>query len=236
MNGKYGEGKFAIVDVDDYVELSKYTWNVNNHGYAVRNEGGRGILMHRQILNPPDDLVTDHINRIRLDNRRCNLRAVAQAENVKNRNPNKSGTSKFKGVTWDKSRRMWQVRVVNNGNVVFMEYHEDQKLAAQVYDFFAAKEFGEFVYLNFPDDRLKDYEKRKLRNNNTSGYLGVSWCKEREKWHAYIRNNEGKRLSLGRFLNKNEAAMAYNRRALDIYGEMAKLNEIHEEVGGSGCI
>lgn len=49
---------------------------------------------------------------------------------------------------------------------------------------------------------------RGLTRANTSGYLGVYWDNEREKWSACIKLNK-KTKRLGRFLTKEEAARAY---------------------------
>lgn len=47
-----------------------------------------------------------------------------------------------------------------------------------------------------------------LTKANTSGYIGVTWDKEREKWSAFIRVNK-KSKRLGRFTNIEDAANAY---------------------------
>jgi len=62
---------------------------------------------------------------------------------------------------------------------------------------------------------------------NKSGYKGVSWCKRDSRWIAFITSN-GKSKNLGRFLDIVEAAKAYNRAALSMFGEYARLNEIGE--------
>lgn len=50
---------------------------------------------------------------------------------------------------------------------------------------------------------------RKIRINNTSGYRGVCWNKQRQKWKAYI-SISNKRICLGHFEDKNEAAKTYD--------------------------
>lgn len=60
--------------------------------------------------------------------------------------------------------------------------------------------------------------------NNSSGYKGVIYDKERSKWRAEIAFN-GKRKYLGRFDTVEEAALAYNKSALEHHGEYAYLNE-----------
>ena len=60
-----------------------------------------------------------------------------------------------------------------------------------------------------------------LHKNNTSGFKGVS--KFDSRWRAYITPNR-KQISLGIHKTKEEAARAYNKAALEIYGAFAKLN------------
>lgn len=66
-----------------------------------------------------------------------------------------------------------------------------------------------------------------LQSNNTSGYKGVSWSTERQKWEAYIKLNR-KRISLGRHKTLRAAVLAYNEAAARLHGEFAVLNPIPE--------
>lgn len=60
---------------------------------------------------------------------------------------------------------------------------------------------------------------------SASRYKGVSWCKDRGKWRATLRHN-GKRISLGRYNTEEEAALSYNQKAKEIYGEFAFQNVV----------
>ena len=66
---------------------------------------------------------------------------------------------------------------------------------------------------------------RSKQKNNTSGYKGVAWNKTLKYWVAYIKVNQ-KRLNLGYFKNKEEAAMAYNKSAKKNHGKFAILNDV----------
>ncbi len=81
----------AIVDLHNAEWLSEYKWCLSSAGYAVRFPPSGIVSMHRMVLGLErgNVLVSDHINRIRLDNRECNLRAVTQAMNNQNRSPRK---------------------------------------------------------------------------------------------------------------------------------------------------
>lgn len=57
----------------------------------------------------------------------------------------------------------------------------------------------------------------------TSKFKGVCWCEERGRWLAQIRR-EGVHHHLGRFDEEEDAALAYDKAALELFGEHARLN------------
>lgn len=62
----------------------------------------------------------------------------------------------------------------------------------------------------------------KKRNDNTSGYKGVSWCRRMRKFVANISLN-GKRTTIGYFITAKEAGEAYAKIASEMHGEFANL-------------
>ena len=78
-------GKFALVDDEDYEWLSQWKWYCSTTGYAVRGCKNRILYMHREIAKTKPGMLTDHINRNKLDNRKENLRFCSHRENMKNR-------------------------------------------------------------------------------------------------------------------------------------------------------
>lgn len=73
--------------------------------------------------------------------------------------------------------------------------------------------------------RSENARNKKMSKSNTSGYKGVCWFKEREKWMVKISPN-GKSITVGYFDNLKEAARAYNAKAVELFGEFALLNKI----------
>lgn len=69
---------------------------------------------------------------------------------------------------------------------------------------------------------------RGSRSGSTSRFLGVSWIETRQWWLVSISYN-GKVFSLGRFTagHEEEAARHYNQVATILYGDGAKLNDVH---------
>lgn len=61
----------------------------------------------------------------------------------------------------------------------------------------------------------------------TSKYKGVHWSIDRRKWVAQITNN-GEKKCLGRYETQEEAAIAYNKAAIELQGEFAHLNKIEK--------
>jgi hypothetical protein len=61
------------------------------------------------------------------------------------------------------------------------------------------------------------------KSNNTSGYIGVTWDKNRKKWLAQI-GFHWQHIFIGRYDDIIEAARAVDNKAWELFGEYALLN------------
>ena len=78
--------------------------------------------------------------------------------------------------------------------------------------------------LRVSNESLNTHNRTK-KANTTSKYYGVSWNKKDNIWIVSICKDNVK-YYLGSFDNENEAAMTYNKKAVELYGEFANLNII----------
>jgi group I intron endonuclease len=89
------------------------------------------------------------------------------------------------------------------------------------------KRFGKKYSSEEREKVSRSFQGRKKKYKNcTSKYVGVSFVKSRNKWRAKIFYQK-KEIHLGLFVNETDAAEAYNKKALEIYGENARLNIIN---------
>lgn len=66
---------------------------------------------------------------------------------------------------------------------------------------------------------------RKSKTGSSSRFLGVSWKKANRNWCASI-GKDNNHYHLGNFDSEEEAALAYNKKAIELHGEFANLNKI----------
>lgn len=119
--GGKGTGSYALIDCADWPLVSKYSWVLDSHGYAMaHNKGKRGAIYMHKIIGGPG--LVDHINRLRLDNRRSNIRRGTNSLNSLNR-CKRSGlhASKYVGVSLDlkNKKNPWRARLAHKGKTIF---------------------------------------------------------------------------------------------------------------------
>lgn len=149
------QDKVALIDVEDYEELNKFKWHTHREGntyYVIRHIKKNGkntmIRMHREIMNTPKGIDTDHINGHGWDNRVNNLRICTKSQNSANRGKQENNISGFKGVTWNTQKKKWMAQIQANRKYKNLGYFSIKEEAAIVYNEAAKKYHGEFAKLN----------------------------------------------------------------------------------------
>lgn len=152
-----GPDHVTIVDDSDLEFLSRYSWYLHKtptgklyvRTTITKNGIKKNFSMHRMLLAAGKGQKVDHRNGDGLDNQRSNLRQCTLQQNNRNQKL-RPHSSKFKGVTWRKSRDKWycQLELGNRKNLYIGSYDTEEE-AAKAYDEAAKKHFGEFARLNF---------------------------------------------------------------------------------------
>lgn len=149
------EGQFAEIDAVDWPLVAGKSWNLTikptSLSVSTPIGKGRNLLLHRLLMNPPPDMVVDHIDGNGLNNRRSNLRVVTQSQNLMNRRKSRGTSSRFKGVSWDSGRYVWQAKICIKSRTKMLGRFHDEYAAAEAYNAAAKLFFGENALLNNVD-------------------------------------------------------------------------------------
>lgn len=160
------QGKVAQVDDEWYDRLSAWKWHFHRtkgSGYAARHtprvpgKKRKFIMMHNEIMKPPEGVRVDHRDGNGLNNQTYNLRHCTNTQNAQNRGIQKNNRSGYKGVKFLKPDRhykypRYQAQIVVNGVQLYLGVFRDPAEAAKTYDRAAREHFGPFARLNFPEE------------------------------------------------------------------------------------
>jgi hypothetical protein len=139
--------KTVLLDPED--EHLRVFYSIDSNNYAVLERNKVRYLIHRVIMNCPEGMDVDHINGIRTDNRRCNLRICTRSQNAANSKIRVDSKTGYKGVsTSSRNKKKWEARITVNYKVIQLGTYLSPEEAAKAYNLAALKYFGEFAKLN----------------------------------------------------------------------------------------
>ncbi len=144
------QGKFALVDDEDYGRLAKHKWYYNCN-YARRRHKKVRLWMHHAVIGRKPGFAVDHIDGNPLNNMRANLRFCAKGQNQHNRHKFYGGASKYKGVCLRKRDKRWVARITLDNKQYWLGAFGKEEDAARAYDTAARKYFEEFACCNFEE-------------------------------------------------------------------------------------
>lgn len=150
---KLTQGKYVLVDDEDFAVLNKYKWHFHDKGAAVRKiyisaVKQRIVYMHREIMKPMGNTEVDHINHDQLDNRKNNLRLCNRAENNANMRMSRHNSSSYKGVSYNKKEKKYRAYISIANKQKHLGYFPTAIIAAKAYNEAAKRLRGVFAWIN----------------------------------------------------------------------------------------
>ena len=237
-----GEKGVAIVSNEDYELLSKYTWCMTNANYAKMTLKGKGIQMHRFIMDAKKGETVDHINGNRLDNRKENLRIVTVATNAQNKRnvKNNMATSKYKGLYYDKKNKKYCCRIAIKNKTIFLGNYSNEIEAAEVYDMYVVHNNLDHIPINF-SDKKEEYIRREykpiVKKEKQIRYIGVQKKKNRKgdiyTYNVVVSCSKGIRKHICKSIDPIFCAKTYDKYIVDnnILGKTLNFPNDYPEYG-----
>lgn len=121
----------------------------NTNGHIQISIKGKRYMAHTlawfYVTGEWPVFVIDHENRIYDDNSWKNLRLSTLSQNQGNRKTWQNGTSKYKGIYWNKTKKKWIAQIGMNNKRIYLGQFNNELEAFEVYKKAALQYFGEFA-------------------------------------------------------------------------------------------
>lgn len=147
----------------------------------------------------------------------------------------RSNTSGYLGVIFEEDRQMWRASIRTKHRSRRLGQFHSAEDAAKAYNAAAIKRYGQEAKLNPVDGTLEEWQKilleakkNILRQSNTSGYLGVCYIKNVDRWLAYTDKIAGRHY-FGTYETPEEAAYVVDQARMQIYPDQPAFNVIDKE-------
>ena len=144
-----------LLQLEWYAHRGKGDYYYAAHRFSIggglrEREWLHTVVMERMIGRKlREGELADHSNLDKLDNRRSNLRLASRAENEANKRKRVTGgTSKYKGVSYMKTRNRWRATIQIDHKQRYLGTYIDEDDAGRAYNKAALEIFGEFSLLN----------------------------------------------------------------------------------------
>lgn len=140
------DGTSFIIDAEDMPRVMKHIWYYNtNSGYISTSTPDVSMRLHRFILNLnyADDVVVDHINRVKTDCRKSNIRIASVAQNTLNKTIRKDSRTGYMGVGI-LTPKVYKASIQIAGKGIILGKSRDKVTCAQMYNIASSLLFGEF--------------------------------------------------------------------------------------------
>lgn len=173
-----GNHLVAWVDEED-ADLARMGWTAKSAGkkgtpsyYAINTwrigEERGEYYLHNLVWEKannaplPRGFLVDHINRDKLDCRKGNLRLATRKDNEANKRKRRGNTSsKYKGVSkmgGSGRKSPWRATITLDKVQTPLGCYTTEEEAARAYDERAIVEFGEFAWINFPEEHKHEQQ------------------------------------------------------------------------------
>lgn len=222
------DGEEIFVDDEDYERVSQHTWwktFSHNTRCIVSNDAKKDFIYLVPFIQKDSyQLVKNN------DFTKRNL--TNRGNKQRWRKANNKGSSKYKGVTWNKQQNKWRANILFEGKPKHLGYFTSENEAALAYNRAVLEFWDGNGYLNVigeinrtAKNNYKTKPNQNIARKGKSNYRGVTIKNSYNRISSQIQLKKRK-FHIGDFKSTIQAALAYNKCAIYIHGDDTILNDV----------